>query len=225
MNWKKLIPLSKRADAARHALECNGLNAVCAFGGAKTSLRKYDDDTLWEAAIHPGADVLRVVFLDAAEKVVGLDDEVARRAEASIAAILEQRDWWRYRALGLRHQKYDAMADRLDAEVQALDAFLLSHPETLADVSHLKFAALFGLDRQFLAQKYPGGHVGSIWTLVPDPAPLLPRLWARAKTEWPLLERAIVQARGASGHLEARALAPLAAWADELRRAPRTRQT
>jgi hypothetical protein len=115
-------------------------------------------DLLLKASLQPEPHVL-VLRLEQAESALqDVDDGLALQAERALADVLNGRDGWQVRALGLRSLKLDGLADAVEAEVSRFDERLRTRGESLEAIAWMR-------DEALLTAWNPGN---TAWSLVPS---------------------------------------------------------
>lgn len=154
------------ADALSGALYLRGLHAV--QGGGELAedepLRELPEDTLVEAALLPGVEIMRRRFSAALEAVADVDDELAAQAEEALADVLDQRDRCRVKARSLEVLGLERAAGCAGGELNGLDEQIRLRREDLGWVAHMAAEAT---TRSPLRD--------SIWHEVPAPPEEAPR--------------------------------------------------
>ena len=143
MNWAALIanllvegteiPLEALASAlfarGRYALEAKGPLPEDAL------LRRLEHSKLMEAALLPGPESVRHRWMEARELLEDVDDAIALQAERAVAEVLNDRDRWHVRSLGLRDAQFTELADAVTEHVRALDAWMKQDAQVLGAIA------------------------------------------------------------------------------------------
>jgi hypothetical protein len=149
MNWVMTLamllqqePLS--LENLSTALFARGMYAYEALGtlAEDARLRELEGEFLRTAALHPGREVLVLRLEQAEQTLQDVDDGLAFQAERALADVLNTRDLWSVRALGLRALKLDGIAGAVEQEVAWLDGLLRNREESLGALSWMREEAL-----------------------------------------------------------------------------------
>ncbi|WP_375767766.1 hypothetical protein NR798_39770 [Archangium gephyra] len=149
MNWVMTLamflqrePLS--LDDLSTALFVRGRYAVETRGelAEDARLRLLEREFLLKAALQPELDIL-VLRLEQAEAALeDVDDELALQAERALADVLNDRDCWQVRAVGLRALHLESVAGAVEAELARFDERLRSHARSLGAIAWMRDEAL-----------------------------------------------------------------------------------
>lgn len=101
-------------------------------------LRALEHAFLMSAALYPGPEVIfsRLKLVEATLQDV--DDVIARQAEHSLAEVLNTRDRWHVRALGLKAAALNSLAASVEAVVARFDTLLHSKLQSLSAITWMR---------------------------------------------------------------------------------------
>jgi hypothetical protein len=105
-------------------------------------LRQMESNRLMKAALLPGWKSLQSRWQQASEILQDVDDVIALQAERTLAEVMNDRDQWHVRGLGLRAAGLPELFHAVEMEVHRLDEFLKGYPEELDALAWMRQEAL-----------------------------------------------------------------------------------